>query len=206
MKPSPSSQPAPVVAARAAASVHPSPRRSIPFLVVFALALSALGCATSRPPLPTAARVDLERYMGAWFVIAHIPAGAEKNAYDAVETYVLARDGSIGTTYVFREGGHDGPERRLTPRGFVRDRTTNATWGMQFVWPLRLEYLVAHVDENYSETIVARTARDYVWIMARRPDVSEADYARLVGRVGALGYDVTRLRRVPHRGVPASEP
>lgn len=173
---------------------------------VLALTVMAFGCAGAGSPLPTVPRVELERFMGPWYVIAHIPAGAEKNAYDGIETYRLAEDGSIETTYVFREGGHDGPEKRLTPRGFVRDRSTNATWGMQFVWPFRLEYLIAHVDADYQETIVARSARDYVWIMARRPDLAEADYIRLVDRVAALGYDLDRLRRVPHRGVPASEP
>ncbi|MFO0689387.1 MAG: lipocalin family protein [Myxococcota bacterium] len=178
-------------------------RGTLGLLVAVFVALQ--GCTGSRGPLPTVSHVDLERFMGPWYVLAHIPADSEKNAYDGVETYRLAEDGSIETTYVFREGGHDGPERRFTPRGFVRDRTTNATWGMQFVWPLRLEYLVAHVDADYRETIIARTARDYVWIMARRPDIAETDYARLVGRVAELGYDVSRLRRVPHRDVPSSE-
>lgn len=168
--------------------------------------LLATACAAPRPPLETVPRLDLARFMGSWYVLAHIPASPEENAWDAIETYRLEDDGTIATTYVFREGGHDGPLRRFTPRGFVRDRATNATWGMQFVWPIRLEYLVAHVDADYQETIIARTARDYVWIMARRPDIDPAGYARLVGRVEAMGYDVSRLRRVPHRGVAASEP
>ena len=55
------------------------------------------------------------------------------------------------------------------------------------------------VDPEYTETIIARSALDYVWIMAREPEISEADYARLAQRVADLGYDVSKLQRVPQR-------
>ena len=168
-------------------------------LLLAAPALLALGCATARPPLRTVERVDLERFMGDWYVLAHIPASIEKDAHGAVESYRLAEDGTIATTYTFREGSLDGPERRYTPRGFVRDRETNATWGMQFVWPFRAEYLVLHLDEDYRTTIIGRTRRDYVWIMARSPAIPEEEYQGLVRKVAEAGYDLARLRRVPQR-------
>jgi apolipoprotein D and lipocalin family protein len=161
------------------------------------------GCATtSRPPIPTVSRVELPRFMGDWYVIAHIPTFIEKNAHEAVENYELDPDGTIATTFTFREGGRDGPAKRYTPRGFVRDRETNATWGMQFIWPIRAEYLVAYVDASYTQTIIARNARDYVWIMARTPDIPARDYERHVAQLQAWGYDITRLRRVPHAPRP----
>jgi len=35
--------------------------------------------------------------------------------------------------------------------------------------------------------------------MARQPTLPPADYARLEQRVSELGYDVTRLQKVPQR-------
>ncbi len=70
---------------------------------------------------------------------------------------------------------------------------------MQFIWPIRAEYRVAYLDSQYRHTIIARTARDYVWIMARTPSVSDEDYRTLVAKVAAIGYDSKRLRRVPQR-------
>ncbi len=87
----------------------------------------------------------------------------------------------------------------MRPRGFVRDAASNAVWGMQFVWPIKAEYLVAYVDDDYTETIIARSRLDYVWIMARTPTVSDARYAQLVQIVADLGYDESRLRKVPQR-------
>jgi apolipoprotein D and lipocalin family protein len=166
-----------------------------------AAALAALvsGCAASRPPLRTVDRLDLGRFMGDWYVLAHVPAPLEKDAYNAVESYRLEPDGTIATTFTFREGAFDGPEKRYTPRGFVRDRTTNATWGMQFFWPVKAEFLVVHHDEAQGTTIVARSRRDYAWIMARTPELPAAEYDALVRKLGDAGYDLAELRRVPQR-------
>jgi apolipoprotein D and lipocalin family protein len=165
---------------------------------VIALGAMLTAC-SSTPTIPTAGSVDLDRFMGDWYVIANIPTFAEKGAYNAVESYRLDKDGSIATTFTFREGSFDGPEKVMRPRGFVRDRKSNAVWGMQFIWPIRAEYVIAHVDSGYSETIIARSKRDYVWIMARKPVLSEKDYERLVSKVAGLGYDTAKLRKVPQR-------
>ena len=162
--------------------------------------LLCLGGCSSHPLLPTVARVDLQRFMGDWYVVAHIPAGKEADAYNAVESYALAADGrTIETTYAFRDGGFDGPVEVLRPNGVVRDRETNARWGMQFFWPFRFEYLITWLDADYQTTIIGRSKRDYAWIMARRPDLAEAEYQELVAELGRQGYDLSELRRVPQR-------
>jgi apolipoprotein D and lipocalin family protein len=165
---------------------------------VVSLAVMLSAC-SSAPTIPTAKNVDLPRFMGDWYVIANIPTWPERDAYNAIESYKLDPDGSIATTFTFRKGAFDGPEKVMRPRGFVTDTESNAVWGMQFVWPIKAEYLISHVDAGYTETIIARSSRDYVWIMARKPVLPEADYARLVQMVADLGYDMTKLQKVPQR-------
>ena len=167
---------------------------------VLTAALLLTGCqSTPLPPLAQASAVDLERFMGDWYVIASIPTWIERNAYNAVESYQIAPDGSIETTFTFLEGGFDGKPRRYTPRGFVVDRESNAVWGMQFVWPIKADYRIAYVSADYGQTVIARTSRDYVWIMARTPEIPDAEYQRLVRFVADQGYDVSLLRPVPQR-------
>lgn len=165
--------------------------------LLFGSLLALLAACTSQPPLPTVPEVDLERFAGDWFVVAHIPAGSEEEAHNGVESYALREDGKIATTYAFRDGGFDGPLEVMEPVGRVRDRDTNATWGMRFFWFYEAEYLIAHLDEDYQETIVARTARDYAWIMTRDPNPGEERLAELEARLVELGYDTSELRRVP---------
>ena len=162
------------------------------------VALAGAGC-QSMPPIRTAEYVDLDRFMGDWYVIASIPTFIEKNAYNAIETY--ERDGKdrIATTFSFRKGGFDGKQKVYEPTGFVRDDASNAVWGMQFIWPIKAEYRVVYVNDDYDQTIIGRTKRDFVWIMARTPSIPEEDYARLVGLLGEEGYDTSLIRRVPQQ-------
>jgi apolipoprotein D and lipocalin family protein len=165
---------------------------------ILALALIT-GCAASLPPLRTVERVDLKRFMGTWYVIASIPTFIETDAFNGVESYRLDADGTVDTTFTFRKGAFDGPLKTYNPRGFIVDTASNATWGMQFIWPIKAEYLITHLSDDYSQTVIGRNKRDYVWIMARTPQIPEGDYERIVAELAAQGYDVTKLRKVPQR-------
>jgi apolipoprotein D and lipocalin family protein len=173
---------------------------------LFASLLALGGCqSVPLPPLTIVPKVDLDRFMGDWYVIANIPTFIEKGAHNAVESYQLAADGTIETTFTFRADGFDGPEKRYTPRGFVLDRESNAIWGMQFVWPIKADYRIVYLSPDYSQTVIGRMARDYVWVMARTPSIPEADYARIVELVGSLGYDTSLIQRVPQRWAPGAD-
>lgn len=163
------------------------------------LTMMFIGCASSRPPLKTAEKVDLQRFMGRWHVIAHIPTAIEKHAYNAVEEYSLNADGTIQTTFTFNNGASDGVLKTYRPKGFVVDKVNNSTWGMQFIWPFKAEYLITYINSDYTQTIISRNKRDYVWIMARSPHMPEEDYTRLVDAVGAQEYDLKKLRKVPQQ-------
>jgi len=136
--------------------------------------------------------------MGSWYVLASIPTFLEKNAYGAVESYALNPDGTVAVDFSFHKGAFDGPLKTMHPKGFVLD-SSNAVWGMRFIWPIKAEYRICYLESDYSAVIIGRTARDYVWIMARTPEVSAAEYAALVKRVAAMGYDVAKLRKVPQQ-------
>lgn len=157
--------------------------------------------ANGKTPIPPVDNVDLPRFMGDWYVIANIPTFLERESYDAVETYELRDDGKIQTIFRQRKGSFDAKVDTMRPVGTVREGTNNAVWGMQFVWPIKAEYVIVYVDADYSQTIIGRSARDYTWIMARTPQISEADYAAHVERLKTLGYDTSKLRRVPQRAV-----
>lgn len=139
--------------------------------------------------------------MGDWYVIACIPTFIEKGAHNAIETYRLEEDGSIATTFTFRQGGFDGKKKIYRPKGFVRNPQTNAEWGMQFVWPFKADYRITWLDPDYRETVIGRNKRDHVWIMARTPEIDSDRYQRMVDHVRASGYDTSLLVKVPQQKV-----
>lgn len=154
------------------------------------------GC-SSLPPIKTVNHVDLQRFMGDWYVIACIPTIIEKDIYNAVESYQLNRDGTIQTTFTFKKGGFDGKPKKYQPKGFVVPNTGNALWGMQFIWPIKSEFRIVELDDDYQNTIIARNARDYVWLMSRKPKISDEQYDRYVSKISEMGYDVTKLVKIP---------
>lgn len=180
-------------------------RRNLLRAALAGLLVAAAGC-QGRPPIHTVAAVDLPRFMGDWYVIAAIPTFIEADAYNAVESYRLDADGSVATTFTFNQGGFDGPPKKYTPRGFIRDPQSNAVWSMQFIWPITSEYRIVYLSEDYSLTVIGRTRRDYAWIMARQPSIPEEDYRRTVRFLEEQGYDVDKLRRVPHAPTAAKPP
>jgi apolipoprotein D and lipocalin family protein len=165
-------------------------------------ALCLLGCGSQRPPIHTVPKVDLQRFMGPWYVIANIPTFIEKGAHNAIESYQLNADGTIATTFTFREGSFEGPEKRHEPTGFVTDTTSNAIWDMQFFWPFKSDYRIVYLSEDYGETIIGREARDYLWIMARTPKLPEAKLQQLIQRCVEEGYDPKKIERVPQNWGP----
>jgi apolipoprotein D and lipocalin family protein len=149
--------------------------------------------------MDTVDHVDLDRFMGDWYVIAGIPTFLEKDIYNAVESYERGEDNRIETTFTFRKGSFDGDEKTYTPTGFVGADPSNAVWGMRFVWPIKADYRIVYLDDAYTQTVIGRNKRDYVWIMARTPQISSDDYANLVRFVDELGYDISKIREVPQR-------
>jgi len=163
-------------------------------LIVPAMTLSA--CSTSTP-IRTVPKVDLERFMGDWYVVANIPTFIERNAHNAVESYELVSDKQVATTFRFNQGSFDGPVKTYRPTGFVSDDPSNAIWGMQFIWPIKADYRVIYLNEDYTQTVIGRNRRDYVWIMARTPSIPEEDYDAMIELVNDLGYDTAKIRPVP---------
>ena len=156
------------------------------------------------PTLRTVDYVDLDRFMGKWYVIACIPTFIEKDIFNATETYRRASNGTIETTFTFTKGGFSGPRKTYRPTGFIDNTDTNAVWGMQFIWPIKADYRIVYLDSNYQRTVVAREKRDYVWLMSRDPILSEEEYADFVQFIVSLGYSENQLRRVPQKWIDTS--
>jgi lipocalin len=133
--------------------------------------------------------------------LASDPASELEQVLDRGTGAVLATPTQIllTTTFTFNDGSFDGPEKRFEPKGFVRPDSGNAVWGMQFVWPIKAEYRVMYVDPEYRTTIVGRSKRDYLWIMAREPKLPDAELEKLISIAVDAGYDRQAVELVPQK-------
>ena len=168
--------------------------------IIIALVSVVSGC-SSQQSITTVDYVDIERFMGDWYVIANIPTYIERDAYNPLESYRLDTDGSIATKFSFNAGSFDGEKKVYQPRAFITEPATNAVWGMQFIWPIKADYRIVYLDDDYQTTVIGRNNLDYVWIMSRSPQMTEQLYGELERFVGVLGYDPQLLIRAQHQAV-----
>lgn len=174
--------------------------RTLKSLIALPVVFVLFACQTAPDnPITTVERVDLERFMADWHVIANIPTFIERDACTAVESYLLTDGSTVATTLTFRRSGFDGESQVYRPTGFVRDRVSNAVWAMQFIRPFKADFRIVCLDEDYTRTIIGRNKRDHVWIMARLPSIPETDDRNLLRLLADEGYDINRVQRVPQR-------
>lgn len=176
-----------------------------PILVLSLLLLG--GCASLgqryAAPLQAAPSVDLPRFMGTWYVIAHVPYFFEAGKVATRDEYRLRPDGRIDNDFVFKRRFGE-PDRRWRGISTVVPGSGGARWQVQFVWPLRTELVVVHVDADYQGAVLATPDRDLAWVFGREPAMAPERYSALVQRLAAQGVDISRLQAVPQ--VPPDAP
>lgn len=145
----------------------------------------------------TVEKVDLQRFMGDWYVIAILPNFIEKNAYNGIESYKLNPDGTIGVTYTFYKGGPQGKRKVMRPLGKVYDRNSNAHWKMRLFKPFWNDYLIVDLAPDYRYSVIGVPNRRFVWIMSRTPELSDGDYYGIIKRLAAMGYKTDKITKMP---------
>ena len=158
------------------------------------LATLLAGCGGKPADLPVAEQVDLTRYTGLWYEIARLPAFFQRGCYDATAFYALNEDGTVAVlNRCLRQGEMQDIEGTATTID-----ETGARLKVRFDnWFTRLlpagDYWIIHVDAEYQRAVVGTPNRDYLWLLARTPDISGRDYQHMVGIAADLDFPVDEL-------------
>ncbi|MBW8312969.1 MAG: lipocalin family protein [Rhizobium sp.] len=167
----------------------------LPLLMLLVACASTGG--TAMPPLTSTATVDLERYMGRWWVIANVPYFAERGKVATADIYALREDGRIANTYAYRKA-FDKPEKTMGGVATVVPGTGNAQWRIAFFGGLvKADLLVMEVAPDYSWALIGQPGRKLAWIFAREKTMDEALYHQLRAKFTAWGYGPETILRVP---------
>jgi len=172
------------------------------FILILLLALVAAVAITATakakaPPLRSQANIDLERYMGRWWVIGNIPYFAENGKVATADVYALRPDGRIENVFVYRKA-FGKPEKRMNAIATVAPGSNNAQWTVAFFGGLiKSDLLILEVAPDYSWALIGQPSRKLAWVFAREQRMDDAQYAQLVAKFANYGYDPKLLKRVP---------
>ncbi|MBO9829347.1 lipocalin family protein [Xanthomonas sp. A2111] len=148
---------------------------------------------------PAQPPIDLQRFMGRWYVIAHIPYFAERGHVASSDEYTLKEDGKIAVRYEYRNG-FDEPVKELNSRATVKEGTGNRRWTTWFFRMVPTKYRILEVAPDYSWALIDYPGRDLAWVFARSPDMSHKQYRELVDKLDhQYGVNIDKLKRVAQR-------
>ncbi len=166
--------------------------------LLLSLFLLNMGC-TSVKYMQTVEKVDIERFMGDWYVVAGRTTFLEKGAYNSLERYIWnEKKNRIDIHFSFNKDSFDGPEKVIKQKAWIHNQDSKAHWKVQPLWPLKLDYLVLALDEDYQWTIVGVPNQSYVWIMTRDKSVSKEYVNDLINKLDNIHYSTKDIKFIQH--------
>ena len=169
--------------------------RSIGAITAASLLFLLVANCASAQKMQTVPKVDVNRYAGKWYEIASFPQRFQKGCTGTTAEYTVCNDGTVLVTNTCNKGSLSGPKDVAKGKAWVVDKETNAKLKVQFQWPFRGKYWIIDLADDYSYAVVSHPNKKYLWILNRRPQMSEEVYAGIIGRLRAKGFDLTKLNK-----------
>lgn len=135
---------------------------------------------------------EVKRYLGKWYEIARLDHGFERGLSQVTADYELREDGGIRVInrgYSVAENEWEQAEGKAY---FVKDKNT-AHLKVSFFGPFYGSYIVFELDKEYEYAFISGPSRDYLWLLARQPEVSDELKAHFIAVAGEKGFAVDEL-------------
>ena len=164
------------------------PRRWLATSVVAVLT----GCTGVPEGVEPVTGFEIPRYLGTWHEVARLDHSFERGLIDVTAEYTLNADGSVR---VLNSGTDASTGERRSAQGVALPvgEPDVAHLKVSFFGPFYGSYIVFELDADYQYAFVSGFNTDYLWLLAREPQVDAAIRARFLDRAEALGFDTAEL-------------
>lgn len=157
------------------------------------LPLLTLGCVGMPAGVTPVKEFEVDRYLGRWYEIARLDHSFERGLERVTAEYSLEQDGSI--TVINR--GYSAEQdkwKEATGRALFVNTADEAHLKVSFFGPFYSSYVVFELDkQNYQYAFVSGVSTNYLWLLARTPDVDESLKKRFIARAEELGFAAETL-------------
>lgn len=173
-------------------------------LLLAPVAALLLGCTAPPDGVTPVADFDTSRYLGQWYEIARLDHRFERGLANVTAQYEANAD---GTLRVINRGLERGTCQWKQAEGKARflGAPSIASLSVTFFWPFSGGYHVFALDrQDYAWAMVSGPSREYLWILARRPELDADTQARLIEQARALGFETAALIMVDQSTPPCA--
>lgn len=148
--------------------------------------------------------LDLAKYSGTWYEIGRLPMYFQRKCIsDVTATYTPKSEGS-GITVLNQCAGEDG--KSITAEGLAKPvDSTGSKLKVTFLpswirWlPVgRADYWVLAHDPSYQTALVGTPDKEYLWLLARSPNISQETYAKYRQIAQQQGYNLKAFKLTDH--------
>ncbi len=154
--------------------------------------LTVLSIVSGSIPNKTVERVDLKRFGGTWYCLYSIPTMFYKGSREMITHYTWDKDGYYNVLTTCKKE-HSPEIHTFTSKIFQVEGTNNAQMKVQFIWPIKVDYWVIDLADDYSYAVVGHPDYKFLYIMSRKPAMDKALYQQIVSKCKAMGYPVEKL-------------
>lgn len=145
----------------------------------------------------TVKELDLDRYLGSWYEIARFDHRFERGMEQTKASYRLRNDGKID---VLNTGIKDGNPK--TANGKAKLTDTPALLRVSFFGPFYADYRVMMLDKDYQYALIGSSSDNYLWILAREPQLTDEVKNTILNEARRRGYDTGKLIWVKQDPLP----
>lgn len=165
------------------------------FWVVACCLLS--GCLAVPDGIEPVDNFEINRYLGKWYEIARLDHSFERGLEAVSAEYSLRDDGGIR---VINSGRNTDTQanQEAEGRAYFVDEPNLGYLKVSFFGPFFGSYVIFELDENYQYAFIAGNTTNYLWLLARTPEVSEELVDQFISRATQLGFDTSQLIFVDH--------
>lgn len=161
------------------------------FVSIGVLFCLCCGCTNSTTAgIPAVTPFDAASYAGVWYEIARMPHWFEWRLTNVKAVYTPQKDGTIK---VVNSGMRFGRQKSVTGKAWFTVRPDVGELRVSFQYPFSGIYKVIWIDNAYSVAVVTGGNYSYLWILARKPQISENELEKLLQWITALGYETDQL-------------
>jgi lipocalin len=146
----------------------------------------------------TIKELDVERYMGTWYELAHFNHRFEKGLVGVTATYTLHDNGKIQVVNAGYKNTLDGKYSKANAKAKIPNTAEPGKLKVYFVPFFGADYYILDIDPDYQWVLVGSSSPNYLWILSRTPNLPETTYQMILGKAKSRGYATDALIRVEH--------